>query len=257
MNTLLDDWRRFIRHGFRYEDFSDRLYRHLATAGGFGSPTPASPRETDKRYFWTCYFEEGLSWLIAFIEQFGGSLDGVEDRGQDWIDRAPDLNRALIEEMQLIYPALVEVLLAQEDMLYHAYKQFNLDEMATADGGWNAEQWADAAADYDRDFYDFGGQEIFDYDGVDDDLRDRLARAVAKYIAPNTAATLFEARRPVAASASPPAQETLFTARRARRRDHRRLTATPRRRNAIPAETPAATISAADVAQYMALRAAE
>jgi len=259
MNTLLDDWRHFIRHGFRYEDFSDAIYRHLITRGGFDrfAPDTTAPAAGDKRYFWTAYFDEGLSWLVAFIEQFGGTLEGVEDWGDEWIDHAPDLNRALIEEMQLIYPALVDILLEQEAQVYEAYKQFNLNEMSTADGGWTAEQRADAAAQYDRDFHYFGGQEIFDYDGVDDDLRDRLARAVAKYIAPNTAATLFEARRPVAASASPPAQETLFTARRARRRDHRRLTATPRRRNAIPAETPAATISAADVAQYMALRAAE
>ncbi len=253
MNTLLDDWRHFIRHGFRYEDFSDAIYRHLITRGGFDrfAPDTTAPAAGDKRYFWTAYFDEGLSWLVAFIEQFGGTLEGVEDWGDEWIDHAPDLNRALIEEMQLIYPALVDILLEQEAQVYEAYKQFNLNEMSTADGGWTAEQRADAAAQYDRDFHYFGGQEIFDYDGVDDDLRDRLTRAVAAYIAPNTAATLFETLRPTVQ----PIQETLFTARRTRRLDHRRLAVTPPQRRAAP--TAAATaVTPADVAQYMALRAA-
>ncbi len=254
MNTLRDDWRRFIRHGFRYEDFSDRIYRHLITVGGFDRMyDPTELRETDKRYFWTAYFDEGLSWLVAFIEQFGGTLDGVETMGDEWIDLAPDLNRSLIEEMQLIYPALLDVLLAQEERIYENYKAFNLHEMEIGDGGWTTEQRADASQAYDRDFYYFGGQEIFDYDGLDNDLRDRLAQAVADHIAPNTAATFFEALCP--ATAPQPAQETLFTARRTRQLNRRRLAVTPSQHRAAP--TAAATaVTPADVAQYREMRAA-
>ena len=255
MNLLLDDWRRFIRHGFRFEDFSDALFNYLITVGGFADTAYryADNPSQKKAMFWSAYLDEGLDWLWAFVEQFGGSLEGVETPGDDWIDLAPVLNRRFIEEMQLIYPALEAVLQAQRDTVYDAYKAFNLSEMEIEDGGWTAAQRAAASAGYDRDFYYFGGQELFDYDGVDDDLRDRLAAAVAAYVTPNATATLFDAAAP--ASSPPPLQTTLFETRRTLRRDHRRLadSAPQRHATSVPA---AVTVTPADVAQYNAIRAA-
>jgi len=249
MNTLLEDWRRFIRNGFRAEDFTEAIYRHLVTAGGF-------THDGDKADFWSTYFDEGLSWLIAFVEQFGGSLEGVETMGDDWIDLAPDINRALVEEMQLIYPALVDVLLAQEDAIYDEYKAFNLANIEAGDGGWTTAQRAVASQSYDQDFYYYGGYEIFDYDGVNDDLRDRLAAAVAAYVTPNAVATLFEAARSVKSAPAPrSAQKTLFTARRTRGLNHHRLAEATPQRQVVP--VPAITaVTPADVAQYLTLRAA-
>lgn len=262
MNTqkLLTNWRRFIRNGFRYADFSDDLYQHLIVSGGFAEVAHGynyTADESSKYAFWSSYFDEGFSWLVSVIDQFGGSLGAVEGFDAEWIDLDP-VNRALIEEMQLIYPALVEVLLEREDDIYDDYKAYNLANMEAEDGGWTAEQRAAASQAYARDFYYYGGQEIFDYDGVDDELRDRLAQAVADHIAPNTAATLFEAIRirPATFPVPQPAQETLFTARRTHRFDRRRLAATARHPSttAVP-ERAVPTVTPDAVAQYKTMRA--
>lgn len=254
-NKLLADWRRFIRNGFRYEDFSDAIFDYLMTVGGFVDTAYNYVDSTarQKAMFWSQYLDEGLGWLWSFIEMFGGSLDAVMGFDDEWIGLAPDLNRRIIEEMRLIYPALENVLAEQRDMLYDAYKAFNLHEMELADGGWTAEQRAAASEGYDLDFYYYGGQELFDYDGVDDDLRDRLAAAVAAYVSPNAVATLFETARPAGTPAPSAAQETLFTTRRVRRRDHRRLAEATSHRHSAP--VPAAvSITPAAVAQYQAMR---
>ena len=256
MNTLVEDWRRFIRHGFRSEDFSDALFKHLAEHAGFeafSAPDAYLSHPADKDRFWHYYFDEGLSWLMAFVEQFGGHLDSLEGFDDDWIELS-SLNQVLIDEMQLIYPALTDVLWARENEIYAAYKDYNLDNVQAEVGAFDSVDLAEASTQYDQDFYYYGGQEIFDYEGVDDDLRDRLAQAVAKTIQTGSTETLFEARL----KQTPPtvvssAQETLFAThvrKRSRPYLHRLTDVAPRER-----VMPTATVSPAEVAHYQSMRA--
>ena len=104
---LLSDWQTFIQNGFRWQDFSPRLYRHLIQRCRFIA-------HFDRRGFWSIYFEQAGPRLVAFLNQFGGDHQAAELGGQAWLDGpGSDLNQALSAEMA----AIVEPLLAALDEL--------------------------------------------------------------------------------------------------------------------------------------------
>ncbi len=103
---VLRAWRRFIRGGFRYSQFSKALYKHLHLHCSFIA-------HYNRYGFWQHYFDSDARRLAAFLAQFGGDGLSVEYGTRLWLGErevASDLNRAMCREMEVIYPALLQVL---------------------------------------------------------------------------------------------------------------------------------------------------
>lgn len=103
---VLRAWRRFIRGGFHYSQFSEGLYRLLIQAASFTA-------NWNRYGFWQHYFgsDANARQLAAFLNQFGGDGQSAEYWGTWWLGgTAADLKEAMCREMEVIYPALLQVL---------------------------------------------------------------------------------------------------------------------------------------------------
>ncbi len=102
---VLNAWRRFIRGGFRYPQFSRALYEHLHLHCSFIA-------HYNRYGFWSHYFDSGPEKLYAFLDQFGGDRQSVEYGATWWLDgpTGADLNQAMCSEMEIVHEALVSVL---------------------------------------------------------------------------------------------------------------------------------------------------
>ena len=100
---VLNAWVRFLKHGLRFEDFSDRLYQHLHLHCGFIA-------HYNRQGFYATYFESGED-TVRFLSQFdrrGGRLS-VEYGGTLWSMREyADLKEAMIKEGAAFIPKLIE-----------------------------------------------------------------------------------------------------------------------------------------------------
>jgi hypothetical protein len=102
---VLRAWRRFIRGGFEFEKFTEATYHHVIQHCSFIA-------HYDRGEFWDFYFNSDPKRLMSFLEQFGGDKRSAE-YGWTWWLKGPtgaDLNQAMCREMEVIYPALVQVL---------------------------------------------------------------------------------------------------------------------------------------------------
>jgi hypothetical protein len=102
---VLNAWKRFIRSGFRYSQFSQALYRHLIQHASFIA-------HYNRYGFWSHYFDADPENLYAFLNQFGGDRQSVEYGGTWWLGgpAGADLNQAMCSEMGITFEALVSVL---------------------------------------------------------------------------------------------------------------------------------------------------
>ena len=113
---ILNEWRLFVRSGFEFERFSERVYQFLSNSGSpnfFG-------RNLDHKGFWQVYFDDQIGMLWMVVEQF--SLRDVLGDGHDldWWDRydSPifgDLSRAMVEVMEQVGADFMDIIEAYED----------------------------------------------------------------------------------------------------------------------------------------------
>jgi hypothetical protein len=100
---VLNAWVRFLKNGLRFEDFSDRLYRHLTLHCSFIA-------HYNRAGFYQTYFENGED-SARFLSQFDkrGECQSVEYGGSWWLNGDyEDVNRAMIEEASGYIPGLLE-----------------------------------------------------------------------------------------------------------------------------------------------------
>ena len=96
-------WVRFLKNGLRWEDFSDRLYKHLINHCSFIA-------HYDRAGFYATYFENGED-TRRFLSQFDGRGEclSVEYGATWWLHGDyEDLNEAMIEEAARYIPTLME-----------------------------------------------------------------------------------------------------------------------------------------------------
>ena len=100
---VLKVWVRFLKNGLRFEDFSDRLYKHLTLHCSFIAHY--------SRYgFYAEYFERGED-IARFLTQFDdrGECRSVEYGGSWWFHgEYADINEAMIADGTKYIPALLE-----------------------------------------------------------------------------------------------------------------------------------------------------
>ncbi|MBI4258305.1 MAG: hypothetical protein HY619_05055 [Thaumarchaeota archaeon] len=89
---VLKQWKRFIENGLRFEDFTERLYKHLHLHCSFIA-------HFSRGGFYATYFENP-EHTIRFLHQFdtGFGCKSIEYGGQWWIqgDYA-DINKAMCD----------------------------------------------------------------------------------------------------------------------------------------------------------------
>jgi hypothetical protein len=103
---VLRAWRRFIRGGFELEKFTEATWHHLIQHCSFIA-------HYDRGGFWDFYFNSVPRDLAMFLNQFGGDHRSAEYGGRLWLEdrfTGADLNRAMCQEMEPLYPTLVQVL---------------------------------------------------------------------------------------------------------------------------------------------------
>ena len=101
---VLTAWVRFLRNGMRFDDFSDRLYKHLALHCSLIA-------HYDRAGFYQTYFDNGED-SARFLSQFDkrGECRSVE-YGDGWWCNAgeyADINEAMIEEDSQFITDLLE-----------------------------------------------------------------------------------------------------------------------------------------------------
>jgi hypothetical protein len=100
---VLKAWVRFLKNGLRWEDFSDRLYKHLTLHCSFIA-------HYDRAGFYATYFENGED-TTRFLSQFDkrGDCLSIEYGASWWLHGDyEDVNKAMIEEAAHYVPALME-----------------------------------------------------------------------------------------------------------------------------------------------------
>jgi len=193
--TIRRDWRTFIRHGFREEDFSDALYRHLIGHAAFIA-------HYDRRTFWAVYFDHDFGHFARFINQFGGDLRSAELGLPDWMASrtGADRNDALISDMRLLFEVFIDVLEKEAGAAHEAEKWAELREL---NPHADSRRLQHLAMIYE-DLYPL--RDYAQYGPVTAAVRDKLRRAAQTAIADSAAPTLFEAQsatsQPVSAQAS-------------------------------------------------------
>jgi hypothetical protein len=101
---VLNDWKRFIRSGFRYSRFSQAAYKFLVNACAFIA-------HYDRYGFWSFYCDAEPESLLRLIQQFGGSRQSAELGARWWLGgTGADLKQAMCSEMEIVFEALVSVL---------------------------------------------------------------------------------------------------------------------------------------------------
>ena len=100
---VLKAWVKFLKTGLRFDDFSDRLYKHLTLHCSFIA-------HYDRAGFYAVYFERGED-IARFLSQFDdrGECRSVEyDRNWWFHGEYADINEAMIAEGTKFIPALME-----------------------------------------------------------------------------------------------------------------------------------------------------
>ncbi len=100
---VLKAWVRFLKNGLRWEDFSDRLYKHLTLHCSFIA-------HYSREGYYATYFENGED-TTRFLAQFDkrGECHSIEYGGLWWLNGDyEDLNKAMIEEGSEYIPTLME-----------------------------------------------------------------------------------------------------------------------------------------------------
>ena len=104
---VLRAWQRFIRSGFELEKFTEATYHHVIQHCSFIA-------HYDRGGFWDFYFNSAPGDLARFLNQFGGDRRSAEYgfMGTSWMKgpTGDDLNQAMCQEMEVVYPALAQVL---------------------------------------------------------------------------------------------------------------------------------------------------
>ena len=119
---ILADWQRFIRSGFREEDFTPALHRHLTTHCALHAPYG------DRRAFWGYWFATDWSRLKRFLNQFHPAILRLAEGGvvdSRWLtERDPHrrLNEAMCAEIEAVYPPLARAYDQISRQLYLAEK---------------------------------------------------------------------------------------------------------------------------------------
>jgi hypothetical protein len=106
---VLKAWVKFLKNGLRFEDFTDRLYKHLTLHASFIA-------HYNRAGFYATYFESGED-AARFLSQFDrrGECHSVEYGGSWWREgEYADVNGAMIEEAVKYIPALIEKALAAQ-----------------------------------------------------------------------------------------------------------------------------------------------
>jgi hypothetical protein len=101
-HRVLSVWRRFIRSGFQWEQFSSALYRHLSLHCSLAA-------HHDRYGFWHFFFSSDPQDFCSLLRQFGGDHQSAELGGRWWLDgpTGADLNRAMCREMEVVCAALL------------------------------------------------------------------------------------------------------------------------------------------------------
>lgn len=106
-DLVLNAWVRFLERGLRFDDFSDRLYKHLTLHCSFIA-------HYDRRGFYDTYFNRGED-TILFLSQFHGKCRSVEYGGSSWFGGdCEDLNGAMIDKATRYIPPLIETALDRQ-----------------------------------------------------------------------------------------------------------------------------------------------
>ena len=210
---ILRDWHTFIRHGFRFEDFSEALYHHLIQHASFIA-------HYDRQTFWEVYFDNNFGHFARFINQFGGDLRAAELGLPDWMlsHTGADLNAAMITDMRLFFEIFITVL---EEEAIAAYNAEKWAELRALNPDADSQRMSHLAMIYE-DLYPL--RDYARYGPVTAAVRDRLRRAAREFIAGEAAPTLFEAQ-----AATPPpvtAQASVFERNQAASARTERLAAT-------------------------------
>lgn len=104
---VLKSWMRFLERGLRFEDFSDRLYKHLTLHCSFIA-------HYDRHGFYATYFNRGED-TVRFLSQFSGKCRSVEYGGSWWLGgECQDINAALVDGATRHIPSLVEAALDRQ-----------------------------------------------------------------------------------------------------------------------------------------------
>jgi hypothetical protein len=104
---VLKSWVRFVKNGLRFEDFSDRLYKHLTLHCSFIA-------HYDRRGFYDTYFNRGED-TVLFLSQFSGKCRSVEYGGAQWLGGdCGDLNCAMADAADPHIPSLIEAALDRQ-----------------------------------------------------------------------------------------------------------------------------------------------
>lgn len=92
---VLEQWNTFIKKGFRLQDFTDRVYRHLSLHCQFIA-------HYDKYGFYNSYFVDPAS-TIKFLTQFDndGERHSVEYNSSRWLQgEYADINQAMCDNLE-------------------------------------------------------------------------------------------------------------------------------------------------------------
>jgi hypothetical protein len=140
---LVADWRRFIRGGFRLEDLTEPLYRHLVV---HGNPEAADVQNRDE--FWETYFIS-LWTLNTFLS------DCYEATPQD------ALNQAFKAALDEVYWDLNQRLEEIEMDLYREIRESELETWVDAEAAKRPECRREEIEAELRDYYDLCMQQSF------------------------------------------------------------------------------------------------
>jgi hypothetical protein len=140
---LVADWRRFIRGGFRLEDLTEPLYRHLVV---HGNPEAADAQNRDE--FWETYFIS-LWTLNTFLS------DCYEATPQD------PLNQAFKAALDEVYWDLNQRLEEIEMDLYREIRESELETWVDAEAAKRPECRREEIEAELRDYYDLCMQQSF------------------------------------------------------------------------------------------------
>ena len=169
---LVADWRRFIRGGFRLEDLTEPLYRHLVV---HGNPEAADVQNRDE--FWETYFIS-LWTLNTFLS------DCYEATPQD------ALNQAFKAALDEVYWDLNQRLEEIEMDLYREIRESELETWVDAEAAKRPECRREEIEAELRDYYDLCMQQSFYADwycelDLDEAMRQALTIEGAAFAAPH------------------------------------------------------------------------
>ena len=177
---ILADWQRFIRSGFREEDFTPALHRHLTTHCALHAPYAPYG---DRRSFWGYWFATDWSRLKRLLNQFHPARLRLAEGGvvdSRWLtERDPHrrLNEAMCAEIEAVYPPLAH---AYDQISRHLYLAEKWALMAQHRAALNADphHLITLTRRYDETF---PLEEVRDFYPLDDAIRGFFADVLAAW----------------------------------------------------------------------------